>query len=426
MLNFIKMNSGKNLSILLSGTVLAQLIPILLMPLLTRIYDAQAFGIFSVFVGIASVISVSATLRFELAIPQAKDDLAAKCLFLLSLSIVAAVTIFLIIFVTLTQSHLYGIFKLDESFAAGFFYLLVASFFCSGIIQASTNRSIRLSDFSGIALGKVIISTGYALTQLLMGFLLIPAGLIIGYVVGQLLGAIYFFKKSSSWLVTNFTKSRLSELKIQIKEYKNLPLYSAPSAVIDAFCSTLPILVIAAAYDLTTAGMFGMAHRVVGLPTSLLSLSVSQLIFQKVASCDGLRPGFIRNILIRSSLGLASIIIPFALTIYFFGSDLFAFVLGEEWRLAGSYAEIIIIGISVHFLASPNSVVLTLKENIKIGALWQCLRLITLPLVLFFAYEYDFELFLWLFVAHEVVIYLLYIWLIFIGAQRRATNTRDF
>ncbi len=425
MLSILKNTTVKNLFTLISGTVFAQMLPLLVMPLLTRLFDPQAFGAFSVFVGMASIITISASLRFELAIPQAEDNLAAKNLFVLSLVILATLTVFFIIFVGAASTHLLGFFEFGESSSVFALYLLVLCFFCSGFIQVSVNRAIRLSDFSGIAVGKVVVSGGYAIAQLLLGYFLVSGGLVFGYVAGQVLGAVYFFKKSMLWFPSGFSQSRLTELKMNAKEYRNLPLYSAPSAMADAFCSSLPVLVVAATYDLATAGMLGLAHRVLGAPASLISLSVSQVIFQRVASSDGLKPGFIRRILFRSMLGLASIIIPFALVIFFFGPDLFALFFGEEWRLAGSYAGIMIIGIAVQFLASPNSLILTLKENIKIGASWQVLRLITLSLVLFFAREYDFESFLWLFIAHEVVIYSLYIWLIFIGAQRRVVNIGD-
>jgi O-antigen/teichoic acid export membrane protein len=421
MFDVIKTTTFKNLSTLLSGTVLAQLVPILVMPLLTRIFEPQAFGVLSVFVGIASIISIAACLRFEVGIPQAEDDSAAKNIFVLSLLLLTVLTVMLSIVVGFSQSYLYDMFNLERSASVGFFCLVIITFLCSGIIQTSISRSIRLSDFSGIALGKVIIAAVYALTQLLLGVFAVPAGLILGYVAGQIFGALYFFRKSISWLPSNLNQARFSEIKLNAKEYKNLPLYSAPSAMIDAFCSTLPVLVVAATYDLATAGMLGLAHRVLGIPASLISLSVSQVIFQKIASSDGLRPGFIRNIIIRSICGLAVIIIPFTLVIYLFGPDLFALIFGEEWRLAGGYAGILMIGVSVQFLASPNSMVLTLKENIKIGALWQCSRLVTLSLVLFFARDYDFMVFLWLLVLHEVGIYSIYIWLIFIGAERRVS-----
>ena len=419
MLRLLKTKTFENLYKLVGGTIVAQIIPILTMPLLTRIFDPQDFGRLSIFVGIVGVIAVAASMRFELAIPQAQNDTAAKNIFSVCLLINVVLTFILFLIIIVTNTHLFALFNLEGSSDGSFFYLVVLSIFCAGLIQAAVSKSIRLSEFKNIALGKILVSAGYVSFQLLFGIISIKSGLIFGYLMGQVLGAAYFISRSISWLPSKQNRFKMSTTLGIAKEFRDLPVYSAPSAIVDAFCSTLPLLVVAATYDITTVGMLGMAYRVLGIPASMISLSVSQVIFQKVASSDGFKPGFIRRLLIQSMLGLALIIIPFALIINIFGPDLFALVLGEKWRPAGNYAGVLVVGLSVQFLASPNSIVLTLKENVKLGAFWQILRLMTVSLVLFFGRNYDFETFLRVFVLHEVFIYLIYIWFIFIGAQRR-------
>ena len=416
----LKSASFNNLTKLVSGTVVAQAIPILAMPILTRIFDPQAFGVLSVFVGLAGVAAIGSSLRYELAIPQVEDDPSARNVFVLCLLIIVGFSLLLLGLVFLSNNHLYALLKLQDSSGVGLLYLLILSIFCSGLIQAAIFKSVRLSEFSSIAFGKIIVTGGYVFCQLLFGAIAMPAGLVFGYVMGQFLGAVYFLQKSIPWLPSKHNRFEFSEILTIGKEYKSLPIYSAPAAMVDTLCSALPLIVVASVYDLTTAGMLGMAYRGLGVPTAMVSLSVSQIILQKVSSKDGLRSGYITNLIIQSMLGLSLIIIPFSFLIYFFGEALFALAFGEEWRLAGSYAGILVVGLAVQFLASPNSVVLTLKENIKLGAFWQILRLCTISLVLFFAIHYDFEIFLYVFVTHEVVIYAIYILLIFVGAKRRA------
>lgn len=420
MSTILKSSTFKNLSKLVSGTVVAQVIPVASMPLLTRIFDPQDFGAFSLFVGISSIIIVAASLRFELAIPQAKEVLIAERIFVLCILIVLVLSCVLYLSFTFAEHQLFSILNLNREVAPNFFNFLVPTFLCSGIMQICIARSIRLSDFSGVAMGKIVVSTGYIVCQLLFGILLVPGALLFGYASGQLLGCIYLLLRSSEWLKSFGRKASFVGIRNSAIEYKNLPIYSAPGAMIDAFCSTLPLLVVSSVYGLTTAGMFGMAFRILGIPASMFSLSLSQIIFQKVASNDGLKPRYISSLLTKSILGLALIIIPFGVLMFFYGPDLFSLALGDEWRLSGEYASILIIGIGAQFLASPNSQILALKENIKLGTFWQILRLSTLFLVLFLAFEYDFETFLWLFVAHEVVIYTVYIALLYVGAKRRA------
>lgn len=422
LLNQIKNPTVQALSKLLSGTALAQLIPIIVTPVLTRMYDAQAFGAFSVFIGISSVISISAALRYDLAIPQAKNEIEARQLFFLCLLIVTGIGLTLAACAGAAHKILYNIFENETFESAGFFYLLAIAFLGAGLIQICVNGFIRRSDFSSIAVSKIVVAASYAVTQTILGVVNAAGGLVLGYVAGQVMGAVYTLKKSAAWIPTEIKKSDFSDLKRNMREYRQLPLYSAPSAAIDAFCSALPVLIIGANYDLATAGMYGLAQRLLGAPAAFFSLSISQIIFQKVASDAGYKENYIRNLIIRCLALLSTVIIPFLITISLYGPEIFAHVFGEEWKTAGDYAAILIFGVAVQLLVGPSSLVLALKENIKLGSAWQITRLITLSCTLLYAKQFDFESFLWVFVLHEMFIYLLYLRLIFIGAQRRVAN----
>ena len=63
---------------LATGTFLAQIVPLAVSPLLTRIYSPGDFGLFSVYMSLISVLSAVVTGRYEYAImlPQEDDDAA--------------------------------------------------------------------------------------------------------------------------------------------------------------------------------------------------------------------------------------------------------------------------------------------------------------------------------------------------------------
>lgn len=64
----------KNISILMTGTIIAQVIPILLSPILTRLYSPSEFGMLAVFLSITSILAVFANLRLDVAIMSASDQ----------------------------------------------------------------------------------------------------------------------------------------------------------------------------------------------------------------------------------------------------------------------------------------------------------------------------------------------------------------
>ncbi len=83
----IKNNFAKRVSLLIGATAVAQLILILSMPLLTRLYTPEDFGLLAIYSSILAVISVVASLCYESAIPLPKNDETAAHILLLTISI---------------------------------------------------------------------------------------------------------------------------------------------------------------------------------------------------------------------------------------------------------------------------------------------------------------------------------------------------
>src|SRR5476651_1223860 len=74
----------KNVSIMLTGSGVGQLVSVLLSPILTRLYSPQQFGILSVYTAILVILVVLASLRYELALTLVASEeeamnLAAVC-----------------------------------------------------------------------------------------------------------------------------------------------------------------------------------------------------------------------------------------------------------------------------------------------------------------------------------------------------------
>ena len=76
--------------LLLAGGAAAQAVPLLLGPLLTRLFTPEAFGVFTQFSTIAAALAVVASLRYEQALPMALDDEDGAALLALALRILLA------------------------------------------------------------------------------------------------------------------------------------------------------------------------------------------------------------------------------------------------------------------------------------------------------------------------------------------------
>ena len=85
---------------LMTGTAVAQAIPIAMSPILTRIYTPEDFGLFALYMSTSALLAEVATGRYELAIMLPKKDEDARDIFVLSVMIATILSFlsFLVVF----------------------------------------------------------------------------------------------------------------------------------------------------------------------------------------------------------------------------------------------------------------------------------------------------------------------------------------
>jgi O-antigen/teichoic acid export membrane protein len=124
----------RGVSVLVGGTVGAQVIMVLAAPVLTRLYTPQDFGLLAVFAALLSIVVVVASLRYELAIPLPHDDREAAALLVLSLLIVFAVAALSAIPILLYRHAITGLLNMPR--LADYLYLVPM-----GTLVAAIGRS---------------------------------------------------------------------------------------------------------------------------------------------------------------------------------------------------------------------------------------------------------------------------------------------
>ena len=96
----------KHAATLVSGTVVAQLILIAVQLVIRRMYSADDFGAFSLYMSIVSILVVIVTMRYELAVVLPKEEETSVSILLggSGISLIINVLIFIFIYIVLTHS----------------------------------------------------------------------------------------------------------------------------------------------------------------------------------------------------------------------------------------------------------------------------------------------------------------------------------
>ncbi|WP_340104027.1 oligosaccharide flippase family protein [Rhodohalobacter sp. 8-1] len=348
---FIKSDFYKNVVTLIGGTGVAQIIPIAISPVLTRIYSPDEFGLLAFYASFVAIIGVVATGRYEMAILIPDSLRKAKNLAAFSFLIVGVVAALSFIILALFGNIILDFLGFGEftllSFLIPAGILLIASF------QVFIYLLNRIKNYKGIATAKITRSFGGSGFQLLFGYTgLTTYGLIIGKLIGDVLSTIYGW-----WLTQKAERlKRIPLIWLDMKKeswmYREFPKVNAPHALTNTSSSNLPNILLAAFFSPAIAGFYSLSHRVCFAPITLISSSVQQVYSRSLTEKHNDEKN-IHTFTVSVFKQLAIIgIIPFGILLIF-APDLFELIFGENWREAGVYSQILTPFLFLVFVISP-------------------------------------------------------------------------
>ncbi|MGX5173684.1 lipopolysaccharide biosynthesis protein [Aliikangiella sp. IMCC44653] len=348
--------------LLIGGTVVAQILGVLALPIITRIYSPENFNEFAVFLSLLSICSVSSCLRFEIAIPTAETDDEAFDVFVLALSSCFIISCVLFLIALFTPVELFislggsALVQVKNWVPLG--VLLICIF---GAVQY---WAIREKQFSIIAKSRMLQASSYVGLQIVLGIIQASGiGLILGSLAGNASASINLFRRNISKFKSISVKISIRKLKNTFAKYKNYPKFSSLEALTNTAAVELPILLIAGYTAGPTAGYLLLATRVMGAPISLIGTAISQVYLATAPETyrTGSLPEFTK-LTIYNLLKIA--VVPLAL-VGFFAPYYFPVIFGSEWKEAGNMVVWFTPWFILQMISSPVSMVLNITNNQK-------------------------------------------------------------
>jgi|694.fasta_scaffold34117_5 lipopolysaccharide exporter len=368
----------KNLITLTIGASFAQLIGILVAPILSRLYSPEDYGIFAIFASVVTILSTIFSLRYESKILIPKDENEVTTLLLLILYttfILGGLFFFLSFFPSVLFYQSIGIFKL------GFwlrFTILAA--ICTTLINSFYYYLTKKSLFKLITYSRIFTSAFSSFFAVILGYFFVKGGLIISQIISLLVGVIFVFFLSKF----NFTKDNNNKNNIFAiaKKHKNAPIYLLPASLIDVFSYQLQIFLIALWFKMSDVGNLRMAWTILALPASFIGSAIGQLFFQKFTD---IMPDLknAKIYLFQTWRNLFFIGIIPSILVILFGKELFVIFLGQKWENSGEIASILAPMFFITFISSPTSSTYIALGIEKIGFYLNIFVLIARPLSLY-------------------------------------------
>lgn len=341
----------KNILILASGSTVAQLIPLLAEPVLSRIFTPAEFGVFEVYVALVMMLGVIATARYEMAIVLPRTMNKAINLLALSLTVVVLFTLLITLILLVANNAVLRLIPV-EGFGK-YVYFVPLGILLFGINRSLLFWSLRHKEMKTMSFSRITESSAKAGTSILFGALNFSSlGLILGQLAGLLSSA---FLLTGRFIMTDRRKLRFLSAKVmlqQSKKYKEFPAINVPIALSEMIQVSGIIFIFSFFFDNSSVGEFSKALRILLIPLNLIGTSISQAFYQK-ASKDYSKGTDISKNLNKILINLLKWSIGPLVVFLLISPWLFGFVLGNIWVTSGEYARILAVWIFMKLLITP-------------------------------------------------------------------------
>lgn len=357
-LNKLKLSINMvNVAKISSGTMIGQVVSIITLPVLTRIYGAEILGVWATMVSISIVINAFSDLGLTNAImiEDKKEDR------LLIYKIVSMLGIFLSMFSGLVIL-IYNINKGSGTYIENYITALMI------VVIAITNQQIQIcytwlnkeAQYNVLMKNPIINNTCAGIFAIALGLM---GQVAYGYYIGMMLGQVATLIHLKRYLPQKISLFNTNESYKTIKLKREFIFYQMPSNVITQLKNQLPILLIRALFGAEIVGYYSISVKILNIPVNLLAAAIGRVYYQEIAAkkdnINAIGSFTYRNFRRAVNAAIVPIILMYSLS-----DVLIPVALGPDYVIAGDMMRIVVfISFSTFMLLSSRGLSIVLNKQ---------------------------------------------------------------
>lgn len=380
-----------NVFTLMTGSIVAQALPIAISPLLTRLYSPEEFGSFALYMSITAILGVVITVRYELSIMLPKSNIEAANLVALSLSIALVLSLVLLIVIMVFEDFIIDFFGKED--LSTWLYFIPVSTLSTGAYQSLRYWNNRGEKYRQVAKSMIIQSSAKSSMNIVFGYSKIGfGGLVLGSILGTIVSSLYLFVKVIKQDLSEFRSISSTTIIKVAKTHKKFPQYDLPAAISYSLYSNMAIVFLNKFLTSAISGFYFFANRLLKVPMSFFQKALSDVLYQKFANMENIENIAAELNLISNKLA-RTLTIPFMSVVYcsYFYVD---WVFGMNWQDLWKYMYMLSIPIYIGLILSPYGHVLKVINRQEVSFYLHLSRLIVIGCFLSSYLYVDYN-FLW-------------------------------
>lgn len=383
-------NVFKGMLTLLMGSGFARIVGLLCIPVLTRIYSPDDYGVLALYISFVAILAPVFSLRYVQAIPLPKTDLMAFSLLTLCAKLIALNAIIVIVVFFCFGTYIFSWFNVEP--LAPWWWLVVMGGVGTSLYELTSLWATRKKRYRILAKTQVMQSViGNSIKVVLGLFLLQPVGLIVGQFFMQTAGVIALLKDTKQDYKKYISLVRIKKEKFMALYYQDFVWFRLPSQFLMILSIQAPVMIVAALYGKEITGQLSLAMMTLMLPVGLIGSAMAKAYYAEIASIGRSDLPRIRRITLSIQKKLFLIGIPFAITVYLLSEPLFLLVFGSEWAIAGTFSALLAPFILFQFTSSPLMEVINILGKQWIYLVLNSCRIIGFALIFIYVKQYDFS-----------------------------------
>ena len=407
---------------LISGTALAQIISIIFLPIIARIFSPADIGNYSFLTSVTLLLVPIVTLSLPSALVKAPrhqvEGVYTICIIFAIFSS-TLITLFAQVFVFFYQPDLPSYFTVVLGLS-----ILSYSFF-----QLNYFLKIRNQEFKKIAFFSVVNSGIHNALKVTLGLI---SSTFYSLSVSSIVSYFYhaYSLKPQKKVINLYRyivgRQALIRFKLIVKRQSDFIYYRTPEVTISTLSQSIPIFILAIYFSAESAGYYAFSKILLSAPLTLIGKAFFDAFYPTYVN---LRKNDFDLFIItfkRHTLFLAVLGIVFASSFWIMKDDIFSILFGKEWIPAANYAGWISIWMASSILIKPSSVSV-LACNLQKLNLYYSFFSVSIKLIVVFAsikLDYTALDFLKAFVASSVFINLAFVLIILSKARSQNDQQR--
>ena len=340
----------KNTLRLLTSISVAQFIPIIITPILTQYFTPQDFGIYGLYISICSIFGVVAGGKYDVAIMLPKRKIDALNIFTISILITFLFSVFSFSILSIFNETLFRI--TDSDLLKKYYFIIPISIFLISINQSIVVWFNRKKKYNLIANQNILKSGSNSGSSMILGIKSVNFGLIIGNVISLIM--ISFFNISNFLKDFDFSLIRMKIMRKNFKKYIDFLKFSSIANLFNSFSNIGMTTLIIIFFGPKIAGLYFLAEKLIAIPISFITSSVSQVYFQEASKLFHVNKLELLQLTNKIQKNIFFILFPFLIVCTFFGEEVFS-ILGQEWGEAGTILRYFTVFILLKNMYSPIS-----------------------------------------------------------------------